>query len=69
MTKRLISIFFISFLLITACSDDEGKSKKELTGDHVWKDQTNTMEKAKAVEGILEEAAQEKREAIEENIQ
>jgi outer membrane biogenesis lipoprotein LolB len=69
MKTTLISIIIFSTLLLTACSDDEGKSKKKLSGDHVWKEQTDTLDKARAVEGILEDAAQEQKKAIEENIQ
>ncbi len=69
MKINLIFIIFISTLLLTACSDDEGKAKSKLTGEHVWKEQTDTMERAKAVEGMMEDAAQEQRKMIEENVQ
>jgi len=69
MKIKLISVIIFSTLLLTACSDDEGKAKSKLTGDHVWKEQTDTMERAKAVEGMLEDAAQEQRKMIEESVQ
>lgn len=69
MKMKLISIIIFSALLLIACSDDEEKAKSKTQGDHVWKEQTDTLDKARAVEGILEDAAQEQREAIEENIQ
>ena len=65
----LILAIVISFLLLIACSDDKEKDKNKTSGDHVWKEQTDTMDRARAVEGALEDAAKEQREMIEENIQ
>lgn len=69
-----MKIFTCSFLLfsclfISACSDDKNQDKKTTSGDHVWKEQTMTMEKARAVEGIMEESAQEQRKMIEESVE
>lgn len=69
MKAYTLTLVLFSTLLISSCSDDSNQDKKTPTGDHVWKDQTRTMEKAKAVEGILEESAQEQREMIEQNVQ
>jgi len=68
MKIKLISIIIFSTLLLIACSDHEGKGKSNTRGDHVWKEQTDTLDKAKAVEGIIKDAAKEQREVIEENI-
>ena len=69
MKASIFSLLLLSLFLISACSEDNNQDKKTPTGDHVWKEQTMTMEKAKAVEGILEDAAQEQREVIEDNVQ
>ena len=69
MNIQIASILLLSVFLVASCSDDEDKNKNELTGEHVWKEQTDTMDKARAVEGMLEDAAQEQREMIEQNVQ
>jgi len=61
---KYLSIFLLSLLLI-ACSDEE----QDLQGKHVWKQQTDTIDKAKEVEKIMMDAAEETREAIEEQSQ
>ena len=63
------TLLLLSSLLVSGCSEDNDQDKKTSTGDHVWKEQTMTIEKAKAVEGILEDSAQQQREMIEENVQ
>jgi len=69
MKMKLISIIIFSTLLLIACSDDEEKGKSKIQGDHVWKEQTDTLDKARAVEGILEDAAKEQQKIIEESTQ
>ena len=69
MKTYIFSLLLLISFLLSACSEDNNQDKKTTSGDHVWKEQTKTMEKAKAVEGILEDAAQEQRKMIEENIQ
>ena len=64
MKINLISIIIFSTLLLTACSGDDGSS-----GDHFWKDQTDTIDKAKEVEGILQDTADLQREMIEDQVQ
>ena len=69
MTKTII-ILSAALLLASACSDDgKDTSEKKLSGDHVWKEQTQAIDKAKAVEGILEDAAAEQRKIIDEQAQ
>jgi hypothetical protein len=65
MTKAIILSAVL--LLVSACSD--GTSEDKLDGDHVWKEQTQTIDKAKAVEGMLEDAATERRKIIDEQAQ
>ncbi|MCH8163593.1 MAG: hypothetical protein IIA99_05830 [Proteobacteria bacterium] len=64
-------IFLASALiLVSACSDDEqGSSERKLSGDHVWKEQTDTIDKAKEVEGLLQDVAEKQRQAIEAQAQ
>ena len=64
---------FGAFLLLTACSDEgdttvtpgpAGSSGK--TGDHVWKTQTDMMDKAGNVENILMDSHQRQQQRIDE---
>ena len=69
MIKKIILLVGILFL-ISACSDDESATpEKKLNGDHVWKEQTQTIDRAKEVEGMLQDAADEQRKVIDEQVQ
>lgn len=61
---KTIIILSAVLLLASACSDDDKDS-----GDHVWKEQTQTIDKAKEVEGLLQGAAEKQRQAIEAQAQ
>jgi hypothetical protein len=52
-------------VFMTACSDETDKVK----GDHVWKEQTDMIDKAKDVEILINDAALQQRQQIEENAQ
>jgi len=54
-----------ALLFLTGCSGDDSEENKS----HVWKEQTDTMNKAKAVEGVLQESADAERKKIEEQDQ
>lgn len=59
MYKSLITA--ITILLLSAC----GQQDIEDSG-HVWKDQVDTLDKARAVEDTLDNAAQKRRDAEQE---
>ena len=59
-----LSLLTILCLFLIACSD-EGSNKSEANKDHVWKEQTETIDKAKEVEGMLMDSAKNMRDAIE----
>lgn len=63
--KKFLTIFYISGFLLLACSNDT-EEKKQLTGDHVWKAQTEVLEKAKEVQGVAEELLEEQKKKMEE---
>jgi hypothetical protein len=48
-------------LLVCACSSDQ-----DLQGEHVWKEQTDTIQKAEDVQEILQDAAQQQRADLED---
>ena len=56
-------IIFLSavLLLASACSDDDKES-----GDHVWKEQTQVLDKAKEVDGLLKDVEDQQRKIIDE---
>ena len=63
-----MKIFFILLtlsILAAGCSDEEAEAKK----GHVWQEQTDTMDKARAVEGVLQESADAERKKIEDQTQ
>jgi hypothetical protein len=57
----LFSIFFMA-----ACSDN---SENKTSGEHVWKEQTETIDKAKEVEAKMLKAAEDRAKSIEEQMQ
>ena len=60
MKARFIPLFAAA-VLFSACSDNNEERKAQ-----VWQEQTKTIEKAKAGEGILLESAEDQRRRIQE---
>jgi hypothetical protein len=63
MIKKII-ILGVALLLTMSCSDDDKDS-----GDHVWKEQTQSIDKAKEVEGLLKDATDQQRKIIDDQTQ
>jgi hypothetical protein len=63
MIKKVIFLS-ATLLLVSACSDDDRES-----GDHVWKEQTQVLDKAKEVDGLLKDVADQQRKIIDEQAQ
>jgi len=59
-----VLFLFFTLLFMAACSDETQKVE-----DHVWKEQTDMIDKAKEVELLLNDAALQQRELIEQNTQ
>lgn len=69
MTKTIL-VIGVTLLLVSACSDDgKDTTEKKLTSDHVWKEQTQGIDKAKAAQGLIEDAAVEQQKIIDEQAQ
>ena len=63
--NAIIMGFLISMIIfLSACSED-----KETSGEHVWKEQTDTINKAQQVEAIIMDSAEKQKKAIEEQMQ
>ena len=60
--KKLYMLLLAALILMAGCSDDDTEAKKA----HVWKEQTDTMNKARAVEETLQKSADAERKQIEE---
>jgi hypothetical protein len=56
-------ILLTLFLLASGCSDDK---KVE---EHVWKEKTDTIQKAKEVEQLIQEAAKQQQQKADEQLQ
>ncbi len=63
MIKKIIILSAV-LLLVSACSDDDRES-----GDHIWKEQTQVLDKAKEVEGLLKDVSDKQRKIIDEQAQ
>ncbi len=62
--KDLLKIgLVISLFALAACSADDEPHKR---GDHVWGDQVRAYDRARAVEGQLQDATQKEKKNIDE---
>jgi hypothetical protein len=57
---------WLAILLITGCSSGNDQASGQAGGDHVWKEQVATMDKAKAVEKTVMDAAAKQAETIQQ---
>jgi ABC-type Fe3+-citrate transport system substrate-binding protein len=64
--QNLIKIFLllISCLMATACSDESNNA--DTKKDHVWKETTETIDRAKEVEGMMMDAAKNTQRALDQ---
>lgn len=62
---RFRALVVTSMMLLAGCSsgDDQGN---QAGGDHVWKEQVDTMDKARATEQAVMDAAAKHAEAVEQ---
>jgi hypothetical protein len=67
MTNKYRSILFIPFLLIGGCSSGEDNTfPAQSSKEGILKDQIRALEKAKEVEQVLQNGADNRRQAMEE---
>lgn len=60
--KRL-AVFGVGLLLV-ACSDGDDRANPNNPGEHIWKPQTELIDKAKNIEGMLQDAASAQQDEI-----
>lgn len=63
MMSRLFLI--LPLLFIGGCSDGDAVRSNKADTDHVWKEQTDTIDRAKGVEQMILDSAEQQRRAIE----
>ncbi len=63
-----VVMLLVSCLFFVACSD-ENNSTSEAKKDHVWKEQTDAIDKAKEAEKMIMDSAENTRKVIEEQNQ
>ena len=57
--RTLLLLMLTSFLFVVGCSDNK-------VDDHVWKEKTDTIEKAKEVEQLIQNTVQQQKQNIDE---
>lgn len=65
--KSLKNVLIISLISLAACSDDSTENKAK--GDHIWKEQTEALQKTKDLAKTLDEEFKKKMEQMEESQQ
>ncbi len=58
-------VLLVAFLLLNGFPELEDKKME----DHIWKEQTDTIRKAEAVNQLIQDAAEKQRQLIEKQIQ
>ena len=66
---RIATVLLSSTIALTGCPDKPQPDQQKAKGQHVWKAQTDTIEKAKAVEDILQNSAQQRFQQIDQTAQ
>lgn len=67
---KTIIFLALGLLFVSACSDeDKATSENKPGGDHVWKEQTQAIDKTKEVEGLLKDISEQQRKIIDEQTQ
>lgn len=56
-------LYVVLMILVTAACSDE---QQQVEGDHVWKEQTDMIEKAYNIEPLISDAAKQRQQLIDE---
>lgn len=57
-------VLFVAMLSLAAC----GRGHEDKVEEHVWQGQVNALEKAKGVEDMVKDAAEQQRQQVEEDV-
>jgi len=64
----MIKIIYIMVLTLFISACDDSGAPKEMGNDHVWKEQTDMIDKAKNVEQLLNDAAISQQKTIDQRV-
>jgi len=65
MRSHLFLIIAICMVLSACSNDSDKKSELELTGEHVWKAQTDALKQAQEVGALANDAVEKQRKVLE----
>lgn len=67
--RNFIKVFLLLVCcsILSACSDEDNSEGATAKKDHVWKEQTDMINKAKEVEAMILDSAAATRKTIEQN--
>jgi len=67
-TKMLILVLFSSVsLIMAACSDDKKEQTNKNKGDHVWKQQTDTLKSAKEMAEKMQKNLEQQQQELDQS--
>ena len=66
MQKSAKVFLIISVVLLGACSNESEERREARTDDHIWKTQTDALDKARSVDKLIQDGAEKKRKKIDE---
>ena len=59
-------LLILPLLLAGACSESKDAYRAQTGRDHVWKEQTDALDRAKEADRLIQEAAEKRRRRLEE---
>jgi hypothetical protein len=65
--QTMMKYLLLPVLLLSACGGEQAPPDEKR--DHVWQEQINTMDKARDVDGLLQDSAAAQRKAIDAQAQ
>jgi hypothetical protein len=65
----MIKIICIMVLTLSISACDDSDTPKKIGKDHIWKEQTDMIDKAKTVGQLVNDAAIEQKQSIDQHIQ
>ena len=64
------AVLILTVILLSACSSAENDAVgPQSSGNHVWKEQTDALRKAQEVDRIIQDAAEQHRRALQEQVE
>ncbi len=65
LSKQLLTVLLL--IIFSGCSDNsEKRAPSKIQNDHIWKEQTKTIERAREVESVIMDTAKRRGKQIEQ---